>query len=61
MAAPIFVIDGHRDSRESICHFLQAKGHRVKVFATASSFENACEDEQPGCVVLDTALPDCCG
>ncbi|HWB12812.1 MAG TPA: response regulator [Pirellulales bacterium] len=62
MAAPtIFVIDGHRDSRESICHFLRANGHRAKPFGTASAFEHALSDEQPGCVVLDVGLPDGCG
>jgi FixJ family two-component response regulator len=62
MAAPtIFVIDGHRDSRESICHFLGENGHRAKAFATASSCEHALNDEQPACVVLDVTLPDNCG
>jgi two-component system response regulator FixJ len=62
MAAPsVFVIDGQRDSRELVCHFLSARGYRSQGFATASAFENACDDRQPGCAVLDVALPDCCG
>ncbi|HWB12807.1 MAG TPA: response regulator [Pirellulales bacterium] len=61
MGHKVFVVDGHRDSRESVCHFLDLNGHRANAFSTAAAFENACHEGQPGCVVLDVALPDECG
>jgi two-component system response regulator FixJ len=60
VAQTVFVVDGNRDSRESVCHFLKANGYRARAFPTANSFENALNDERAGCVVLDIPLPDCC-
>ncbi len=57
----VFVVDGHRDARESMCRVLLANGHRVAPFSTAAAFEHACDGRQAGCVVLDRALPDRCG
>jgi FixJ family two-component response regulator len=57
----VFVIDGHRDARERICDVLLANGLRAEPFSTAGAFESAYDERRTGCLVLDVALPDCCG
>ncbi len=56
-----YVVDDDADSRRLIASLLEAIFPRVQAFASAAEFLEAHQDDQPGCLVLDVAMPGMSG
>jgi len=52
----IHIVDSDAATRQRIQRLLQSTGCEVRAFASAGSFLGVCDDEGPGCVVLDLQL-----
>jgi FixJ family two-component response regulator len=57
----VFVVDGDASVRQSLEAIIHSAGWEVQIFASASAFLSWPRAPAPGCLVLDVALPDCCG
>ncbi len=58
---PVFVVDDDRDVRTSLPRALRKRGFTVEVFDSARSFMESCDNERPGCLVLDYRMPGMSG
>lgn len=56
-AAHVFVVDDHRQARESIGDVLTAAGHEVRVFSSAQQALNALRDISPDVIITDLQMP----
>ncbi len=56
-----YVVDDDADSRRLIAGLLEAIFPRVQAFASATEFLEAYQEDQPGCLVLDVAMPGMSG
>lgn len=57
----VFVVDDDPAVRESLARSLEACGHRVEAYGSASEFLDATGGTRPGCLVLDVRMPDISG
>ena len=60
MTAPgstIFIVDDYAPVRKAISRLLRASGFSVAAFASAEEFLAQYDPQEPGCVVLDLAMP----
>lgn len=57
----VFVVDDDPTLRESLCFLLQSMKMRVRAFASAREFLDACDPAQPGCLLLDVRMPEISG
>ncbi len=57
----VYVVDDDPASRSLIAGLLEAIFPRVQAFASASEFLASHVDDQPGCLVLDVAMPGMSG
>ncbi len=53
----VFVVDDDEAVRDSLAMLLEAAGHPVATFASASDFLDACTPNTLGCVILDVSMP----
>jgi len=59
--ATVYLIDDDHADRDALRRLILAAGHRVAAHAAAASFLAECAAHQPGCVVLESALPEMSG
>jgi len=57
----VFIIHGDSAQREALARAVRAGGCRAETFADAQGFLRHPRASDPGCLVLDVALPDMCG
>ncbi len=57
----VYVVDDDPASRRLIASLLEAIFSRVQTFESASEFLDAYQDNHPGCLVLDVAMPGMSG
>ena len=57
----VFVVDDDPAVRQSLGALLQVTFPRVAAFASAAEFLAAYRPEEPGCLVLDVAMPEMTG
>jgi PAS domain S-box-containing protein len=57
----VYVVDGNEGSRRELSLTLQDAGYQVKPFASARAFLEVAPVLIPGCVVLDTRVPEAGG
>jgi len=55
--ATVYVVDDDGASRRLVSGLLEAIFPKVESYASATEFLNAYQDDQPGCLVLDVAMP----
>ena len=56
--APIYVVDDDEAVRNSLAALLQAKGHVVRGFASASGFLETAPALRLGCLIVDVHMPE---
>lgn len=54
----VFVVDDERSVRTAIARLLQSVGLSVATFASAGAFLEAHDNDVPGCLILDLAMPE---
>jgi two-component system response regulator FixJ len=57
----VSVVDDDWGVRNSLRWLVESEGLAVDTFATAEAFLDACDPEQPGCLVLDVKMPGMSG
>lgn len=57
----LFVVDDDQDIRRAICRLAQAEGLTAHGYASATSFLEDYDPEQPGCILLDIRMPGMSG
>ena len=57
----VYVVDDDPASRRLIAGLLEAIFPRIQAFASAGEFLASYQDDQPGCLVLDVAMPGMSG
>ena len=57
----VFVVDDEPAVRTAVARLLRAAGTNVCTFATSQEFLDAFDRSQPGCLVLDIAMPGLTG
>ena len=57
----LFVVDDDEDIRRAICRLAQADDLAVKDYASARSFLEDYDSQQPGCIILDIRMPGMSG
>ena len=57
----VFIVDDDASTRELLCWLMKREGHAVRAYMDASSFLDAYDPEQPGCLLLDLHLPGMSG
>ncbi len=55
---PVFVVDDEDAVRESLVFMLESYGLQLEDFPSAPAFLDAVDILQPGCVVLDSRMPE---
>ncbi len=53
----VHVVDDEPELRRALTRLLNAEGYRVQAFASALEFMADLEAREPGCVLLDVAMP----
>jgi FixJ family two-component response regulator len=64
MSAPgpaVFLVDDDPSFLQAVTRVLRASGLRVSSFPSAAAFLEAHDPSEPGCLVLDLAMPGCNG
>lgn len=61
LESTVYVVDDDPDSRRLITSLLEAIFSRVEAFESANEFLDAYQDDHPGCLVLDVAMPGMSG
>ena len=61
LQSTVYVVDDDSDSRRLITSLLEAIFPRVQAYESANGFLDDYEDNQPGCLVLDVAMPGMSG
>ncbi len=59
--ATVFVVDDDESVRESIAFLLSSVGLKVEGYETAQRFLDSCDQDRPGCLVLDVRMPGMSG
>ncbi len=57
MIHDVFIVDDDAAMRDALSLLLENNGMNTEVFADGSTFLQACEYQNPGCVLLDMAMP----
>lgn len=57
MQPTVFVVDDDEDMRASLIVLLRALKFRARGFASGADFQQAYDQRQPGCLVLDVKMP----
>ncbi|HKW38505.1 MAG TPA: response regulator [Burkholderiales bacterium] len=57
LAGTVFVVDDDAGVRKALTRLLRASGRDVRAFATPQAFLDGHDPSEPGCLVLDVALP----
>jgi len=57
MMSTVFVVDDDAAVRAALARLLETAGMRVETYADGPALLAACEQQPPGCVVLDMAMP----
>ncbi|MBA2935918.1 response regulator transcription factor [Sphingomonas sp. CGMCC 1.13654] len=57
-ARTVYLVGGDLEYRRSLARALRAAGYRTHAFANAADTMEATDYIEPGCVLLDTRLPD---
>lgn len=57
----VFVIDDDAAVRDSLKYLIESVGHRVRTFASANEFLDACTPEHAGCILADVRMPGMSG
>lgn len=55
---PVFVVDDEDAVRESLVFMLESYGLQLEEFSSAPAFLDAVDIHQPGCIVLDSRMPE---
>jgi two-component system response regulator FixJ len=61
MTPTVFVVDDDADLREALVQLLEAAGLQVASYPDGAAFLAACEQDRPGCLLLDVAMPGMTG
>jgi len=61
MNPTIFIVDDDEAMRDSLSQLLESAGQRVEVHADGPSFLAVYSADQPGCLLLDMAMPSMTG
>ncbi len=61
LESTVYVVDDDPDSRRLIAGLLEAIFPRVEAFEAANEFLDVYQDDHPGCLVLDVAMPGMSG
>ena len=61
MIPTVFVVDDDAALREALVQLLDAAGLQVESYADGRAFLEAFQDDRPGCVLLDVAMPGMTG
>jgi FixJ family two-component response regulator len=56
-AGTVFVVDDDAGVRKALTRLLRASGREVRAFASPQEFLGGHDPSEPGCLVLDVALP----
>jgi FixJ family two-component response regulator len=59
--ATVYLIDDDHADRDALRRLISAAGHRVVAHTAAASFLADCSSHHPGCVVLESTLPEMSG
>ncbi|MDD1782597.1 response regulator [Enterovibrio sp. ZSDZ35] len=54
----IYIVDDEDSVRESLVFMLESYGLNIKDFASATAFLEHVDTTQPGCIVLDSRMPE---
>ncbi|MDA3870547.1 MAG: response regulator [Gammaproteobacteria bacterium] len=57
MTHEVFIVDDDAAVRDALSLLLRNNGMHTEAFANGSTFLQACEHQDPGCVLLDMAMP----
>jgi FixJ family two-component response regulator len=57
----VFVVDDYAPGRKSIARLLHTAGFSVAAFASAKEFLAEYDQQTPGCLILDLAMPEVSG
>lgn len=57
----VFVVDDDDAVRSALVSLLNAEGHSVRAFGSASAFYQEPLAEVPACLILDMKMPEICG
>ena len=57
----VFLVDDDQAVRNALELLLETTQHRTESFASAEDFLEACNPDQPGCLVLDIRMPSMSG
>ncbi len=58
IAATVFLLDDEPKMVKALTRLLTAEGFKVRGFTSAQAFLDAYRVEEPGCLVLDVAMPE---
>ncbi len=56
--AIVYVVDDDDAVRDSLKMLLESDGLTTQVYASGREFMDSCNDDMPGCLLLDVQLPD---
>lgn len=54
----VYIVDDEDSVRESLVFMLESYSLNIKDFASATSFLEHVDTTQPGCIVLDSRMPE---
>ncbi len=58
MTHEVFIVDDDAAMRDALSMLLETNGMHAKAFANGADFLQACDHQNPGCVLLDMAMPE---
>ena len=61
MKPTVFIVDDDASIRDALTQLLEAVGLQVETYADGSRFLSTYSEDQPGCLVLDMAMPGMSG
>lgn len=61
MSQTVFIVDDNDAMRDSLTQLLESVGLRVESHASGEAFLAHCQMDEPGCLILDMAMPGLSG
>ena len=61
VASTVYIVDDDEAVRDSLRWLLEANGYRVRAYASAESFLNEYDEQQPGVLIVDVRMPGMSG
>jgi len=57
----VFVVDDDKAVRDSLHWLISSVGLNVETYASAQEFQQSCNPERPGCILMDVRMPGASG